>query len=142
MIRYDVNGDRKLCLEELKIMMQKLQVPQTHLSLKEMIKEMDEDGDDKINFREFLMIFRKAKNGELKQDSGLQQLYAQLYEIDVGKEGVKGAKNFFEAQALKQQSSNSFEAEIRQEKEEKKRLEELKKKQSQEFLAKKSIFGN
>lgn len=122
--------------------MEKLQVPQTHLSLKEMIREMDEDGDDKINFREFLMIFRKARNGELKQDSGLQQLYSQLYEIDVGKEGVKGAKNFFEAQALKQQFSNIFELEIRKEQEEKKRLEELKKKQHEDFLAKKLMFTN
>jgi hypothetical protein len=122
-------------------MMEKLKIPQTHLSLKEMIKEMDEDCDDKINFREFLMIFRKAKNGELKQDSALQQLYSQLYEIDVGKEGVKGAKNFFEAQALKQQFSNLFELEIRKEQEEKKRLEELKKKQHEDFLAKKLMFN-
>jgi hypothetical protein len=46
----------------------------------------------------FLLIFRKAKNGELKVDSGLEQLSNQLFEIDVGKEGVKGAKSFFEAQ--------------------------------------------
>ncbi len=50
-----------------------------------------------FNFK-FLMIFRKAKNGELKVDSGLQQLFSQIMEIDVGKEGVKGAKTFFEAQ--------------------------------------------
>ena len=29
--RYDVNQDRKLDLEELKVMMEKLKVPQTHL---------------------------------------------------------------------------------------------------------------
>lgn len=33
-------------------MMEKLGVPQTHLALKAMIKEVDEDGDDKISFRE------------------------------------------------------------------------------------------
>ena len=32
--------------------MEKLEAPQTHLSLKAMIKEVDEDHDDKINFRE------------------------------------------------------------------------------------------
>lgn len=46
------------------------------------------------------MIFRKAKNGELKQDSGLQQLYDQVMEIDVAETGVKGAKSFFEAQVF------------------------------------------
>lgn len=46
------------------------------------------------------MIFRKAKNGELKQDSGLQQLYesVNVLEIDVSEAGVKGAKTFFEQQ--------------------------------------------
>jgi len=33
-------------------MMEKLGVPQTHLCLKEMIKEVDEDFDGKISFRE------------------------------------------------------------------------------------------
>lgn len=96
--KYDVNNDKKLDLEELKFMMEKLKVPQTHIGLKEMIKQVDEDQDNKINFKEFLMIFRKAKNGELKQDSGLQQLYDQVMEIDVAETGVKGAKSFFEAQ--------------------------------------------
>lgn len=32
--------------------MEKLDVPQTHLGLKEMIKEVDEDFDGKISFRE------------------------------------------------------------------------------------------
>jgi Ca2+-binding EF-hand superfamily protein len=137
-----VNNDRKLDLEELKVMMEKLQAPQTHLGLKDMIKQVDEDQDNKINFKEFLMIFRKAKNGELKQDSGLQQLYESVMEIDVAEAGVKGAKSFFEAQALKQSSSNNFEREIREEQEEKRRMEELKKKKREEFMAKKSMFNN
>lgn len=45
-------------LQELKYMMEKLQAPQTHLGLKEMIAEIDEDNDGKISFREFLMIFK------------------------------------------------------------------------------------
>jgi Ca2+-binding EF-hand superfamily protein len=40
------------------------------VSLKEMIKEIDEDADDKISFREFLLIFHKAVKGELKADGG------------------------------------------------------------------------
>jgi hypothetical protein len=34
---------------------------------------------------------------ENKTSSVLYQLYAMLFEIDVSKEGVGGAKNFFEA---------------------------------------------
>jgi hypothetical protein len=46
------------------------------------------------------MIFRKAKNGAFRSDSGLQQLYdtVNVFEIDVAECGVKGASKFFEAQ--------------------------------------------
>ena len=47
-----------------------------------------------------MMIFRKARNGEFKVDSGLQQLFETVMEIDVGETGVKGAKSFFEQQVL------------------------------------------
>ena len=50
--RYDVNLDKKLDIEELKVMMEKLGVPQTHLGLKDMIRQVDEDQDNKINFKE------------------------------------------------------------------------------------------
>lgn len=45
---------------------------------------------------QFLLIFHKAAAGELQEESGLTAL-AKLSEIDVALEGVKGAKNFFEA---------------------------------------------
>lgn len=45
---------------------------------------------------QFLLIFRKAAAGELQEESGLMAL-AKLSEIDVALEGVKGAKDFFEA---------------------------------------------
>lgn len=37
---------------ELKLMMEKLGEPQTHLGLKAMIQEVDEDNDGQISFRE------------------------------------------------------------------------------------------
>ncbi len=37
-------------------MMEKLGIPQTHLGLKEMIKQVDEDQDGKISFREVKKI--------------------------------------------------------------------------------------
>ncbi|PNJ17228.1 EFHD2 isoform 2, partial [Pongo abelii] len=94
--QYDAGRDGFIDLMELKLMMEKLGAPQTHLGLKNMIKEVDEDFDSKLSFREFLLIFRKAAAGELQEDSGLCVL-ARLSEIDVSSEGVKGAKSFFEA---------------------------------------------
>jgi len=48
---------------------------------------------------QFLLIFRKAAVGELKND-GLLEVYRHIREVDVDAEGVKGAKNFFEAKVL------------------------------------------
>lgn len=39
-------------------MMEKIGAPQTHIGLKGMIAEIDEDNDGKISFREFLLIYR------------------------------------------------------------------------------------
>lgn len=50
--RYDVKRDNYIDLNELKLMMEKLGAPQTHLGLKNMIKEVDEDLDNKLSFRE------------------------------------------------------------------------------------------
>ncbi|WAR13835.1 EFHD2-like protein [Mya arenaria] len=97
--KYDTGKDKFIDFEELKHMMEKLGVPQTHLSLKAMIRQVDEDNDGKISFREFLLIFRKAAAGELAEDSGLAELYHNVSEIDVDEVGVKGAKNFFTAKA-------------------------------------------
>jgi len=46
---------------------------------------------------QFLLIFRKAKAGELESCSGLQDLYSQLQEVNVDEVGVGGASKFFEA---------------------------------------------
>ncbi|NWZ98643.1 EFHD2 protein, partial [Nesospiza acunhae] len=117
--RYDAGKDGFIDLMELKLMMEKLGAPQTHLGLKNMIKEVDEDLDSKLSFRE-------AAAGELQEDSGLHAL-ARLSEIDVSTEGVKGAKNFFEAKAQAINEASRFEEEIKAEQEEKKKqAEELK----------------
>lgn len=138
---YDNNGDKFICFEELKRMMEKLGAPQTHLALKEMIRMVDEDKDDKISFREFLLIFRKAAEGELLEDSGLSQL-ANLVEIEVEKVGVGGAKSFFEAKISEQGQAGKFEAEIREEQEQRRREAEEKKQRQQAFREKQTIFAN
>ena len=50
--RYDASRDGFIDLMELKLMMEKLEAPQTHLGLKSMINEVDEDFDSKLSFRE------------------------------------------------------------------------------------------
>lgn len=140
-------------------MMEKLGAPQTHLGLKGMIQEVDEDKDGKISFREFLLIFRysrlldplttnssnnlpisrKAKAGELQTESGLGQL-ARLTEIDVDEVGVCGAKNFFEAKIEQQLMSNKFHDEIRLEQEERRRAEEEKVSRRQSFQQRAAQF--
>ncbi|XP_068136775.1 EF-hand domain-containing protein D1 [Hyperolius riggenbachi] len=138
--QYDTGRDGFIDMMELKLMMEKLGAPQTHLGLKNMIKEVDEDFDGKLNYREFLLIFRKAAAGELDEDSGLMSL-AKLSEIDVSTEGVKGAKNFFEAKVQALSSSSKFEAEIRAEQDERKRQEEEKKNRRAAFKELKSAFN-
>ncbi|KAL7978538.1 hypothetical protein Chor_005520 [Crotalus horridus] len=116
--QYDAGKDGFIDLMELKRMMEKLGAPQTHLGLKTMIKEVDEDVDSKLSFREFLLIFRKAAAGELEEDSGLHAL-ACLSEIDVSTEGE----------------------EIKAEKEEKRRQAEELKQRKEAFKELQSTFG-
>jgi len=133
-LKYDTSRDGFIDLQELKYMMEKLGYPQTHLGLKAMIKEVDEDNDEKIAYREFLLIFRYAKNGTLKSD-GLKAIAAS---VDVDKEGVGGAKSFFEAKA-KALNDNPAERD-RAYHEQKKKESEEKKVKKQEFAAKAALF--
>ncbi|XP_016043908.1 EF-hand domain-containing protein D2 [Erinaceus europaeus] len=137
--QYDAGRDGFIDLMELKLMMEKLGAPQTHLGLKNMIKEVDEDLDSKLSFREFLLIFRKAAAGELQEDSGLHVL-ARLSEIDVSTEGVKGAKNFFEAKVQAINVSSRFEEEIKAEQEERKKQAEEMKQRKAAFKELQSTF--
>ncbi|ESO90483.1 hypothetical protein LOTGIDRAFT_191923 [Lottia gigantea] len=140
--KYDVGNDNFIDFTELKLMMEKLGAPQTHLSLKSMIKEVDEDHDSLISFREFLLIFRKAGDGELSEDSGLLELYKNVTEIDVDVEGVGGAKNFFQSKIEAQSADKKFENEIKQEQEERKVQAEEAKVRKQAFKDKANFFQN
>jgi len=133
-LKYDTGNDGFIDLQELKYMMEKLGFPQTHLGLKAMIKEVDEDNDGQIAYREFLLIFRYAKNGTL-QSEGLKAIAAS---VDVEKEGVGGAKNFFEAKA-KALNDNPAEKDRAYHEQKKKEAEE-KKEKKKEFAARVSNF--
>lgn len=52
-----MNNDNYIDMMELKLMMEKLGQPQTHLGLKNMMKEVDEDLDSRLSFREVRTLF-------------------------------------------------------------------------------------
>ncbi|XP_063625935.1 EF-hand domain-containing protein D2 homolog [Cydia splendana] len=137
--KFDEGHDGFLDLTEVKRMMERLGAPQTHLGLKAMIAEVDEDQDSKISFREFMLIYRKARAGELENNSGLEAL-ARLTEIDVDQVGVNGAKNFFEAKIEELAKTNKFHDEIIQEQEEKRREAEEKAARRLKFKEKAALF--
>ncbi|GMS83884.1 hypothetical protein PENTCL1PPCAC_6059, partial [Pristionchus entomophagus] len=136
--KYDEDRDNFIDFNELKRMMEKLGEPQTHVALKQIIKKVDEDQDGKVSVREFLLIFRYAAGGELGLSS---EVFKQLADsVDVTKEGVHGAAEFFQAKIAEQSGVSKFEAEIRAEQEERKREEEEKKERRKKFLENKSLF--
>ncbi|XP_017770446.1 PREDICTED: EF-hand domain-containing protein D2 homolog isoform X2 [Nicrophorus vespilloides] len=137
--KFNTNNDSYLTLDELKRMMEVLGAPQTHIGLKGMIAEVDEDDDGRLSFREFLLVYRKARAGELDADSGLGQL-AKLTEVDVDKVGVNGAKEFFEAKINELSKKSKFENEIREEQEQRKQMEEEKAIRRQQFLETAALF--
>lgn len=124
-LKYDTSRDGFIDLQELKYMMEKLGFPQTHLGLKAMISEIDEDKDDKIAYREFLLIFRYARDGTLKSE-GLKAIASN---VDVSQEGVGGAKSFFEQKA-KALNENTAEKDRAYHEQKKKEVEEKKQRQA------------
>lgn len=62
--RFDDGRDGYLDLAELKRMMEVLGAPQTHLGLKAMIQEVDEDGDGRISFREVGIFLLPSRERE------------------------------------------------------------------------------
>eukprot|EP00118_Oscarella_pearsei_P025602 m.308448 g.308448 ORF g.308448 m.308448 type:complete len:186 (+) comp44023_c0_seq1:66-623(+) len=134
--KYDVDHSNFIDFMELKLMMEKLGEPQTHLQLKSMIKEVDEDNDGQISFREFMLIFDKAMKGEL-QCEGLAKI-ANV--CDVTTEGVKGAKSFFDAKVAEQTKGAKFEKEIKEEQEKKQKEAEEKQARKAAFKEKASLF--
>lgn len=140
---WDEDGDGRLNLAELKRLMEGIGAPQTHLGLKAMLCEVDEDGDSALSFREFLLIARMA-GGEGGEGGGegrqaLAALAARM-EVDVGREGVGGAAAFFEAKAAALKAEGTWAAEIRREQEAAKAAAEKRAAQRQAFLHTRSNF--
>ncbi|XP_016414554.1 EF-hand domain-containing protein D1-like [Sinocyclocheilus rhinocerous] len=69
--RFDSGKDGFIDLMELKLMMEKLGAPQTHLGLKNMIKEVDEDYDGKLSYRE--EVANKCLNETTEADHDIKR---------------------------------------------------------------------
>ena len=65
---------------------------------------------------------------------------AKATNVDVQKEGVGGAKNFFEAKVAEQSNSSRSEQEIKKEQEERKVAQEQAKQRKADFKSKASVF--
>ncbi|KAL6471968.1 hypothetical protein MHYP_G00206180 [Metynnis hypsauchen] len=65
---------------------------------------------------------------------------ARLSEINVSTEGVRGAREFFEAKAQALSVRSKFEEELREEQEEKKRMEEEREQRRAAFKELQSAF--
>ncbi|KAI0980472.1 hypothetical protein GJ496_002878 [Pomphorhynchus laevis] len=65
--RYDDDNDKLLDFHQIRIFVEKLGHPQTHLMLKSMIKEFDSDDDGKLSFREFMMVYRRIQTNEIEE---------------------------------------------------------------------------
>ncbi len=139
--KYDLDSSGKIDFEELKKMMEKLGNAQTHLTLKGMITEVDEDLDGQISYREFLLIFRKAAEGTLQNLAGFDTLLTEAKEVDVSVVGVSGAKNFFEAKAAKLSAMSASEAEIKAEQAERRQANEAKAARKADFKEKLAAFN-
>uniref|UniRef100_A0A4W5P0M3 EF-hand domain family, member D1 n=1 Tax=Hucho hucho TaxID=62062 RepID=A0A4W5P0M3_9TELE len=105
--RFDSGKDGFIDLMELKLMMEKLGAPQTHLGLKNMIREVDEDFDSKLSYREVSPPQHDAATPVLHVWDGVLRLANLIVCCMV------------QVQALK--VGSKFEAEIREEQEERKR---------------------
>jgi hypothetical protein len=60
-----------------------------------MIAEVDEDLDNRLSYREYLLVYKKAHAGTL-QCVGLVTLASS---VNVHEVGTRGAKDFFDAKA-------------------------------------------
>ncbi|OAF67461.1 EF-hand domain-containing protein D1 [Intoshia linei] len=140
--KVDMDKDNKLNMHELKLLMESLEMPQTHLNIKGLMKKIDEDMDNHVSLYEFLMIFEKVRMGEVDKDSTLYSIYSQITSIDVDEEGVKGAKGFFESKINDQSKKKAMEDEIKEEQLEKKKAAEEKAESRRRFKEKANMFKN
>jgi len=71
---YDLDRSGDINMEELKLMMEKLGQPKTHLELKKMIGQVDRTGRGAITFMDFLDMMLGKTNSILKKILQFEEL--------------------------------------------------------------------
>ncbi|KAJ8021366.1 EF-hand domain-containing protein D1 [Holothuria leucospilota] len=137
---YDTDHDNFISLDEFRHMMEVRESPLTHLELKNLIQEVDEDKDGKLCFREFMLIWSKSYKKEMPEGTGYAKIVAANQKIlsapeNAVKEGAKGVKGFFEAKGSEMKDQENYEEEIREQQrlkyEKKRKAKEAKEKEKQ-----------
>lgn len=90
---YDVNNSGDIDEFELKLMMEKIGQPKTHLELKKMIQEVDSTGKGTINFRDFLIMMTGKKSSILQKILMFEEL-AKKPETPKGPPPKKSIQDF------------------------------------------------
>jgi len=119
---------------ELKRAMEKMGNPQTHIQLKDMMKELATDPDKGIHFRDFVLVQKKMKDGE-----GTGAL-AQSFAVTLKDYTPKAIINFHEAKAKESEKEIEMEKKIKEEASERKVKAEEKREAKKNFKNKLSMF--
>ncbi|EDV93772.1 GH18108 [Drosophila grimshawi] len=106
--QFDVNGDNFIELSELKMALEKLSVPQTHLSAKQLMAEIAGPHSPKLSFCQFLFtyaaILQESTSNAIELNQSLVESVTPLESDNVSKEAVSNVKRFFEARVAQQSS--------------------------------------
>jgi len=73
---FDIDGDGTITIVELKEVMKSLGQNPTENELKQMIKSVDDNGDNEIDFEEFLILMSSKKPGNDDPDKELKDAFA------------------------------------------------------------------
>jgi len=65
-MEFDMDNSGDIDFEELKLMLEKMGQPKTHLECKKMIKEIDKTNSGTINYQEFLDMMLGSKSSVLR----------------------------------------------------------------------------
>ncbi|KAH8409674.1 hypothetical protein KR222_001442, partial [Zaprionus bogoriensis] len=102
----DQNNDNMIELHELKLALERLSVPQTHLVAKGVMAEIAGQNVSQLNFCQFLLVYavilqQRDYAADLQTNSS-GHLDDATESVNVSEVGVSGAKQFFEAKIAKQ----------------------------------------
>uniref|UniRef100_A0A1I8JNP0 EF-hand domain-containing protein n=1 Tax=Macrostomum lignano TaxID=282301 RepID=A0A1I8JNP0_9PLAT len=143
---FDGDRDGYLGREDLTRMMERLGAPQTYLGLKALMRDFEAPpaGSNRLDFRGFLSMFRRAAAGQLDSHKNLLAWYAEYVGVEavsVDEVGVRGAKDFFEAKIGIHAAGGQYEAELREEEQRQRQKKEEEDRIRQEnFRAKRELF--